>query len=63
MILFVTSVPKATRDGIVARIQIRKDEVKQVIRKVDRAQSLQEWKNQEINRLLLEKFNLGVNKK
>ena len=47
----------------VARIQIRKDEVKQVIRKVDRAQSLQEWKNQEINRLLLEKFNLGVNKK
>ena len=25
--------------------------------------SLREWKNQELNRLLLEKFNLGVNKK
>jgi len=41
---------------------VYKDEIKYIIRKVGGSQSLEEWKNKELNRLLLEKFNLGDKK-
>ena len=47
----------------VKRVPVRSNEIRYIIRKFDLRQGLQEWKNQELNRLLLEKFNLGVNKK
>ena len=50
----------------VKRVKVRKNKVSGnkivlVIRKVNDG-TLQEWKNNELNRLLLEKFNLGVKK-
>jgi hypothetical protein len=45
----------------IKRNTVSGEEIVLVLRKVD-TRGLKEWKNDELNKLLLEKFNLGVKK-